>query len=535
MGYYAIGMDIDPSDWARPGVQAIVSSVLSQARAGAGSVVLLHDGGGNRSETVAALPAIIIGLRALGFRLVTVSALMGVPASAVNPRVPGCAFISATGLGFGVLGGFGDLIATLFIVGLTLGIGWLLLLVVLALAGWRRSRRRRFPAGFQPPAAVIVPAYNEETVIAATLAALRASDYPLLEIIVVDDGSSDATFECASWAAAGDPRVRVLRKDNGGKASALNWGIARTEAEVIVAQDADTLLAPDAVALLVRHFAEERVAAVAGNAKVGNRLNLLTKWQALEYITSQNLERRAFARLNCITVVPGAVGAWRRRAVLAAGGFASDTLAEDADLTLTLLEQGHRVAYEQRAVGLTEAPDRIAPFVRQRFRWVYGTMQALFKHRGGVLHPRRSTAGIVAIPQAAVFKVLFPVLLPLMDLTALASIGLLIVRRFERPGDWNEGLLRLLVFCGLFLAADYLAAAVALMLEGDEQWGLLPWLGLQRFFYRQLLSYVAIKSLLSAVRGKIVPWGKLKREGSVTAAFERRHDPARAASRPNTS
>lgn len=516
MGYYTVGMDIDPNDWSRPGVDVIVKSVLTQAQAGTGNVVLLHDGGGDRSQTVAALPAIIKGLRARGFQLVTISSLLGVSQASVNPPAPSDTFVTATGAGFQLLSGLSGLLPSLFLVGLSLGIVWLSVLVVLAVIGWRRSRRVRFVLAYAPPVAVVVPAYNEETVIAATIGALLRSSYPEFEIVVIDDGSSDETAEKALAAAAGDPRVRVLRKVNGGKASALNYGIARTGAEIIVALDADTLFASDTVGLLVRHFADPRVGAVAGNAKVGNRDNLLTRWQALEYITSQNLDRRAFSALNCITVVPGSVGAWRRESVLAAGGFAGDTLAEDADLTLAILRLGERIDYDEDAVGFTEAPESVRAFAKQRSRWVFGTMQAFWKHRSALLRPRQGALGLLAMPQAIVFKILFPLIAPLMDLAALGSFGLLIWQHYQHPEDgWSGGLVRLLLYCGLFLVADHLSAAVALLLEGNEDWKLLLWLVLQRFFYRQLLSYVALKAVLRAVRGELVGWGKLVRKGTV--------------------
>ena len=236
-----------------------------------------------------------------------------------------------------------------------------------------RSRRARFDPAYAPSVAVVVPAYNEEKVIVQTIASLLASEHPArFEIIVVDDGSTDATYRRVGEAFAGNAAVRVFTRPNGGKSAALNFGVAQTRAEIVVALDADTLFRRDALAKLIRHFADPRVGAVAGNAKVGNRINVLTRWQALEYITSQNLDRRAFDVLNCITVVPGAVGAWRRELIEQAGGFSDLTLAEDADLTLAIRKLGYRVVYEEAAVALTEAPDTVRGFLRQRYRWMYG-------------------------------------------------------------------------------------------------------------------------------------------------------------------
>jgi cellulose synthase/poly-beta-1,6-N-acetylglucosamine synthase-like glycosyltransferase/peptidoglycan/xylan/chitin deacetylase (PgdA/CDA1 family)/spore germination protein YaaH len=518
LGYYTIGMDVDPNDWSNPGTQTIVDRVLSQVAAG-GDVILLHDGGGNRSETVAALPSIISDLRSRGYRFVRVSALMGVPMSAVNPPVTDATFAEATGVGFDLLTGLGDGVPRLFVVGLTMGIVWLSVLVALALIGWVKASRQTFPTGYKPSVAVVVPAFNEARVIEGTIASLLACRYPDLEILVIDDGSDDATGERARAAAAGDPRVRILDKPNAGKWSALNFAISRCSAEIVVALDADTLLQADAIGLLVRHFADPGVAAVAGNAKVGNRNNLLTRLQALEYITSQNLDRRAFSLLNCVTVVPGSVGAWRRTAVLEVGGYSPDTLAEDADLTIALLRHGFRITYEARALAFTEAPETIAAFSRQRQRWVFGTIQCYWKHRAATLHKPRSL-GLLALPQALVFKVIFPLLCPAMDALVLYAVSLLAWQHFTDPGARSSaGAVLLLFYTGLLLGVDYLAAAVALLLEPGEDRRLLPLLFLQRFFYRQILSWAVYKAVLRAMRGELAQWGKLTRRGALSDAM----------------
>ena len=173
----------------------------------------------------------------------------------------------------------------------------------------------------------------------------------------------------------------------------------------------------DSIFKLVRWFHDPSVAAVAGNAKVGNRINTITRWQALEYVTSQNLERRALATLGCITVVPGAIGAWRREAIEQLGGFPVDTLAEVQDLTIRLLRAGWRVLYDSTAIGWTEAPDSLRGLLKQRFRWTYGTLQCLWKHRHVTLKPRYKSLGLVAFPQTWLFLVLFSIVAPLVDLT----------------------------------------------------------------------------------------------------------------------
>jgi len=274
---------------------------------------------------------------------------------------------------------------------------------------------------------------------------------------------------------------------------------------------------PATVQLLSAAFPTPEVGAVAGNAKVGNRINLLTKWQALEYVTSQNLDRRAFDVLNGITVVPGAVGAWRRDLVVEAGGFSNDTLAEDADLTMSVLRRGYDVVYEDRAIAWTEAPDTLAGLLKQRFRWVFGTLQAAWKQRGTLFRPRFGGLGMVAMPNLIVFQVLFPLVSPVMDLHMLLSLAAAALQQHQHPTEFSSDIVaRTAFFYAVFVAVDLAAAALAFSLERREDWHLLIWLPLQRFVYRQLMYYVLIKSMMTALRGSVVGWGKLERKATVT-------------------
>ena len=523
-------MQIDPDDWQRPGVDEIVRRTVEGAELGEGNVVLLHDAGGDRTQTVQAIPKLVKALHERGFEFATVADLLGRGRDDIMPPV------APEGLGqtwldwaaFSVLNLLAVTIHWLFLIGIVLGIARLLFIGVLAIyRGWHK-RKRVFDATYAPSVAVVVPAFNEEKVILQTIASLLASDHPdRFEIIVVDDGSSDGTYPLARDTYAGEPRVRVYTKPNGGKPAALNFGLAQTQAEIVVALDADTVFARDTISKLVRHFADPRVGAVAGNAKVGNRRNILTYWQALEYITSQNLDRRAFDALNCITVVPGAVGAWRREPVARAGGFSDTTLAEDADLTLAIRKLGYSVVYEDEAVALTEAPDTVRGFVRQRFRWMYGTMQAAWKHRDILFRPRYGALGFVALPNVLIFQVLFPLISPVMDLMLIGSLGFAALDRWQHPNGYStDALGRVLFYYALFVTVDYLAAALAFALEPRENKWLLVGLFWQRFFYRQLMYYVAIKSTLASVRGALVGWGKQDRKATVQAP------PDRAPARP---
>jgi peptidoglycan-N-acetylglucosamine deacetylase len=526
LGYYSVGMQIDPDDWQRPPSQEIIKRVLEQAEAGLGNVVLLHDAGGDRSATVAALPQLIDSLRARGYQLVTISDLLNVPRDAVMPVVQEQFDLAITleNYGFGLINQVGRVLRALFILGITLGVLRFVIIGVLAIyRGKHRVGHRNRLAAEQaqthlPRVSIVVPAYNEAQLIARTIDTLLASQGVLLEIIVVDDGSSDGTADVVKDRFANEPRVRLLTQTNAGKAVALNTGIAVANEDIIIALDADTLFNKDTVARLAMHFVDPAIGAVAGNAKVGNRINLLTRWQALEYVTAQNLERRAFEQLNCITVVPGAVGAWRHAAIVQAGGFLADTLAEDADLTMRIVRHGYRIVYEPQAMAYTEAPQTFGAFVKQRFRWMYGTLQACWKHRDILFRRKGGTLGFIALPNVIVFQIAFPLISPVMDFSMLWTALEALLNYVQHPASGlSSGFWHTLYYYGVFLALDMSTALIAYLFEPDEDWRLLPWLLLQRFCYRQLMYYVAIRSFIAALRGPHVGWGRIQRYGSVSA------------------
>jgi cellulose synthase/poly-beta-1,6-N-acetylglucosamine synthase-like glycosyltransferase len=365
---------------------------------------------------------------------------------------------------------------------------------------------------------IIVPAYNEELVIKNTITSLLESDYENYEIIVVDDGSLDKTSEIVRENFSQEERVRLFAAAAGGKAAALNVGLRYAKGDIVIALDADTLFARQTVGALTHRFSDPRMGAVAGNAKVGNRINIVTRWQALEYITSQNMDRRAFASLNCITVVPGAVGAWRRELIEQAGGFQSDTLAEDQDLTLNIRRMGHNIGYEEDAIAWTEAPDRLHTLARQRFRWAFGTLQCMRKHIDALFRPRYGALGFIALPNVWIFQILFPLISPVMDLMLVYTLLVAGVDRWQQPKGYSSTALRqVLFYYALFLAIDWVSASFAFLLEKKEHWRLLWWLFLQRFCYRQVMYYVMIKSVAVAARGTSVGWGKLDRKATVEA------------------
>ncbi len=518
LGYYTSGMQIDPNDWQRPGTAQIIQRVLDQVAQGNGQVVLLHDAGGDRTQTINALPVIIQKLRTEGYSFTTASQLAGIPVSQANPVVsPGQRWLARMiGMNFTALGAFSAVLSWLFKVGVTLSIARLLLIVGLALRETFRRRNEPEPVLQlpQPSVTVIVPAYNESKVIGATIASLLASDLPGLKVHVIDDGSADGTSDVARAAYGDCPQVTIERIPNGGKAAALNHALRTVDSEVVIILDADTQINPEAARRLARHFLDPQVAAVAGNAKVGNRVNLLTRWQALEYITAQNVERRALAQLNAISVVPGAIGAWRRDVLLALGGFDRDTLAEDADLTMRALRAGYKVTYELGAVARTEAPDTTRAFIKQRDRWMFGTLQATWKQRGAWRSGARGL-GWFTLPNVVLFQVFFPLVGAILDLSFVTSLAWALLQWRYHPDGGFSPTGPVLLFSLLFILIDVIAAAIAFLLEPGEDWKLLPLLLPQRVVYRQLMSYVAIRAVISAVKGHQRGWGKLERRGSV--------------------
>ncbi len=517
LGYILVGANLNPQDWNKPSKQEIIRRIIEQADSGGGSVVELHDAGGDRTNTVKALPELIHRLRGKGFRFISVSELVGEETSPMIP-VPE----TQTGwVGMAELGFDGMSLGRRIMVGAvwTFIVLTALRFIILLISALLERYSRKIHSDQAPTVSVIIPAYNEEAVITRAVASLLQSDYAnLREILVVDDGSSDNTVVVVKTAFADNPRVRVFTKPNAGKWSALNFGLKQMCSDIAVMIDADTLLQPDAIRLLARHFADPEIGAVAGNAKVGNRINLVTKLQALEYVTSQNLERAGLARLDAITVVPGAIGAWRREAVLRVGGYSAATLAEDCDLTFCLHRAGYKIVHEMRAVGWTEAPDTWRGFMRQRFRWIYGTLQASYRHADTMFQHRFCAFAHFSLPSILLFTVLLPLVSPVMDLFLLVTIFEAAFDIFMHPMSYSLQSMGWGVGSYLFVfGIDALIALLAFSLDPThEDRRLLAYLPFQRFCYRQILYVVILRALLSCLRGNAQGWNKLVRVGSVT-------------------
>jgi cellulose synthase/poly-beta-1,6-N-acetylglucosamine synthase-like glycosyltransferase/peptidoglycan/xylan/chitin deacetylase (PgdA/CDA1 family)/spore germination protein YaaH len=508
MGYTIVLEKIDPQDWSRPGAEVILQRVKEQ-RSG-GNIILLHDAGGERSQTVEALPKIIDWLEARGDQIVSIGDLLNIPREDLMPPVGASGewgfWRLVSGAAFPVGRSAAEffwafmIFATVITVVRTLLIVWL--------AGRHHARTTAEPdaalAASARAVSVLIAAYNEGRVIEKTLEAVVDTDYPgEIEFIVVDDGSTDDTSEVVLRFIVAHPQVRLLRQVNSGKSAALTNAIASASHGVLIFLDADTHFERRTIRALVDRLDDPKVAAVSGHARVGNRHNFVTHCQCLEYVCGFNLDRRAYSEWNCITVIPGAVSAIRRSALDEAGGFSHDTLAEDTDLTLTLHRLGYRMDYAPEAIAWTEAPDTWRTLAKQRFRWCFGTMQCLWKHRDMMFNPRYRALGWFSFPGIWFFQILLVALVPAVDLVLVFSIV-------------TGGAMDIWHYFAVFLGLDLVLAALACRMEEEPILRALLILPM-RFVYRWLLAWVVWKSIFRIMKGALVGWGKLDRSATVGA------------------
>ena len=530
--YINIGEYIDPEDW-QPGKTAdqIFKEVVKQKDNG--NILLLHDAGGNREATVAALPRIIHFFKARGYTFTTVGDLMGKKRSELMPAVKSEATSGFIGSGDYLFINFfyyGNIVLNaVFSVAIVLAILRTIFIAYLALKQ-RKKSKIEIQKLIQHPTekvSIIIPAYNEEITALHTINSLLKIDYLDFELIFVDDGSKDKTFQIINAQFGNHPQVKVYRKENGGKASALNYGITMASADFIICIDADTQLKSNAVTELMRYFYDEKIAAVAGTVKVGNAHNIITKWQSIEYITSQNMDRRAFDLLNTITVVPGAIGAFKKSIVLEVGGFSIDTLAEDCDLTMRILRAGYQVKNCDTAIAFTEAPETVNMLLKQRFRWSFGVMQSFWKNRKTLFNKTYGYFGMVGMPNILIYQIILPLFSPLADLFMLISLvsGLfslgainnLTLTGFSGIFSLHNGFGQVLFYYLIFIFVDLIFAAIAFKMENEKFKNLLYLLP-QRFFWRQLMYLVLFRSFKKAIKGELESWGTLKRTGNVREA-----------------
>ncbi|MEV5369545.1 glycosyltransferase [Streptomyces albogriseolus] len=500
-GYLTVVNNTDSEDWKRPGVDEIIRRATPEN--GKGAIVLMHDSGGDRSQTVAALDRFLPDLKAKGYRFDNLTEALDAP-SAHSP-VTGPELWKGKAWIFLVQAS--EHITDVLVVGLaiigTLVIARFVLMLLLSGAHARRVRRKGFRWGppVTEPVTVLVPAYNEAKCIENTVTSLMASDHPI-EVLVIDDGSTDGTARIVE--AMGLPNVRVIRQLNAGKPAALNRGLANARYGIVVMMDGDTVFEPSTVRELVQPFGDPRVGAVAGNAKVGNKDSLIGAWQHIEYVMGFNLDRRMYDILRCMPTIPGAVGAFRKSALEPIGGMSDDTLAEDTDVTMALHRAGWRVVYAENARAWTEAPETVQQLWSQRYRWSYGTMQAIWKHRRALVDKGPSGRfGRVGLPFVSLFMIVAPLLAPLIDVFLLYGLVF---------GPTQQ---TILAWLGV-LAIQAVCAAYAFRLDKERMTHLIS-LPLQQILYRQLMYVVLLQSWITALTGGRLRWQKLRRTGVVGA------------------
>jgi cellulose synthase/poly-beta-1,6-N-acetylglucosamine synthase-like glycosyltransferase len=521
--YITVGESMDPNDWekeAHPNLNSdtILNRIIrifnkrTVQEGDSTNIILLHDAGGDRSATVEATGKIIRYFRSLGYQFVTVANLINKKPNDVMPPVPqgsGYYLIQFNAALFEVGYWFGHIFYVLFLTFLILSSFRLIVLGILASLQKRKEIRltKNFIANTKeiyPLVSIIVPAFNEEVNAVSSLQNLLQCNYPNFNIFFIDDGSTDATYKKVNEVFLNHPKIQLLTKPNGGKASALNYGIMQTSAEYVVCIDADTKLAPTAVSMLMQSFFQspnENIGAVAGIVKTGNEINILTKWQSIEYTTSQNFDRKAFAFVNAISVIPGAIGAFKTKAIEDAGGFTSDTLAEDCDITIRILKAGYIIANQPLAVAYTEVPETLKQFNKQRFRWTFGVMQTFWKHKDALFNNRYKALGWIALPDMLFFKYMIPFFAPLGDILMLFGL-------------FTKSRSKIGMYYLIFLLVDALIAALAFAFEKAKPWKLI-WLIPQRLIYRWIMIVILFRSLKKAIKGELQNWGVLKRTGNV--------------------
>ena len=512
--YITVGESIDPWDWY-PGVTADSIIARVKAQKDAGSFLLLHDAGGEtREQTVKALPEIIHFFRSQGYQFTTIADVLHKTKAELMPPIKDDANSGIVGFfAQGYIHGFFYLnwfLIYLFLTAIFLALARIVLIGVLALKQYRDSKKNKkilVDKKLLPSVSIIVPAYNEEVTAAKTIESLLKTDYPNFEIIFVNDGSKDKTFEVVNKAYGNHPLIKVLDKPNGGKASALNFGISHAKHAFVICIDADTQLKTDAVYHLMTYFTDDEIGAVAGTVKVGNAHNMITNFQSIEYITAQNMDRRAFDLINSITVVPGAIGAFRKSAIYKAGGFTYDTLAEDCDLTMRILKAGYIVKNCAEAIAYTEAPETLNMLLKQRFRWSFGVIQSFWKNRDALFNKKYKFFGMVGMPNILLFQIILPLFSPVADLMMI--FGLM----GGKPG-------KILFYYVAFILVDFVVGIIAFWMEKEDYkklWYIIP----QRFIWRQLMYYILFKSVRKALKGELSGWGTVKRTGSVTMKPEK--------------
>jgi cellulose synthase/poly-beta-1,6-N-acetylglucosamine synthase-like glycosyltransferase/peptidoglycan/xylan/chitin deacetylase (PgdA/CDA1 family) len=511
-GYIVVGANLDTQDWnVEKGQSDVILQRLSdRLTPDKPMVIIMHDAAGE-GASIEALRTFIPEMKAAGYRFVFVSDYFGLSQSDVMPIAPqptamDGVLVSAAKAYVRSTAGFNMLVMFVSVVGIAYM--WAIVALRKTYVPLLTRRGRKFLD--RQPVSVIVPAYNEEANIEATVRSLMPGLRPRDEVLVVDDGSTDATAEIVrSLQEELGARLVLMQKENGGtKGAALSYAMPYAKYEHIVCIDADTIVATDAIDYLVSHFKDKKVGAVAGKIYPARVNSLLSTFQYLEYIQGQNLHKEVFALGNAVGIVPGAIGAWKKSAVMKAGGYSPDTVVEDQDLTMALLAHGYTVRFEPEAKAYTETPDTVHSFFRQRCRWVFGTFQCMWKYRTWLFSFRRPNLGWIILPTTLFFGMFVPILVPFIDGTLVMSIfGWADIRAIIGPFI-------------IFTVFDIWCAVESVAYERRSFVRLIPLIFWQRFFYRYLIAAAIAKAYWTAFSGNLVGWGVQARRGECHFALD---------------
>jgi cellulose synthase/poly-beta-1,6-N-acetylglucosamine synthase-like glycosyltransferase/peptidoglycan/xylan/chitin deacetylase (PgdA/CDA1 family) len=522
LGLTVSEFDTDPRDWE---IGKSADEIFALSTNNTKSQLLLHDAGkiDERQGFLNALPKIIDHFKQKNIEMVTTNVLLENKEVIVNdstfdlPSYFTPSFILTKS----------KLIANTLVFGLTiLSLFFLVLIRILWVI--QVNRKDKEFKTYTPPVSIIIPSFNEESVCIKTVESLIAQNYPDYEIVFVDDGSKDRSYEILKIKYILNRRVKIYKKENGGKATALNFGIAKAMHDIVILVDADTQFKKDSIHNLVRHFQDPKIGAVAGNVQVGNdyftqlengvvkpKFNLLTIFQRIEYITSQNFFREAFELVNIITIVSGAIGAYRKSAIFEAGGISTDTLAEDGNLSFDVLKNGWKIVYERNAISLTEAPEDINSLFKQRIRWAFGNIQVLWKNRKIMLNPKSGWLGMVSMPFAWNCFIGL-VISPFISIFIFGYAAYEIIANGNFTAD-SKLILAAVFWYFMFMLIELVVVFLAIYRDPSKsKFRLLPFFFLYTFAFPIFLFIVSIKVLIKIFSGSAQGWGHLKRTGTVT-------------------
>lgn len=523
-GLEADEYDIDSKDWELKTSDEIVAKVINDIATNrdTASQILLHDAHENTEITIEALPRIIEYLQAQDFDIVPVSQL----GKFSNPLNSSSGALLAIRLKQNVQANL-VWINTVLIIAAMFRYFWIF-------SGAWLYVNKNFLRGFflpnqalddrdKPEVAVLISCYNEEAVIKNTINAVFANTYKNFKLVIVNDGSTDQTAAIVKRLKRKSKYKKQMvfyDRKNEGKAKALEYGIRRTKSKWIIFCDADTIFAPDTIEKFVDTTTKyKKLGAVAGKIQVGNAQSFLTRSQVIEYGLSHILIKSSQDASNMITVVPGALGMWNRKALMDAGGFSSDTLAEDADTTMRLISLGYAVKYRSDITARTEAPESFKMLYKQRTRWQLGNLQSLAKHRRGLFRRKYGTLGFLGMPlfyieiiSALVFPMLFVY-------TVIGLIGRFTAWEITLPNNVRFANSPAMLFIGAVLLftefSTYLIAIAFENTHGVSRRKLFLTIPYYVTVYKLFMSYSSLVALSRAIRGTLQGWGHLKRTASV--------------------